>query len=89
MARPGRTLARACARTEFVATSEKASPAVNACRADGNATASAGLAFPIYRAAEQDLDRPERHYDSDDPITTPLGVAIGSGLRSIKRGGPL
>jgi hypothetical protein len=49
-----------------VATSEKASPAVNACRADGNATASAGLAFPIYRAAEQDLDRPERHYDSDD-----------------------
>ncbi len=43
MARAGRTLARVGSRTEFLATPEKAFPAVNARRANDNATASAGL----------------------------------------------
>ena len=45
MARPSRTLAGTRAGTEFVATSEKAYPAVNAHGANDNATASAGLVF--------------------------------------------
>ena len=49
MARPSRTLAGTGAGTAFVATSEKAYPAVNAHGANDNATASAGLVSSLLK----------------------------------------
>jgi len=62
-----------------VAASEKAFPAVNASRADGNATASAGLVHPSKRVTRDGRRMSPR--ESLIPAPEPTPVIVGNSIR--------